>query len=165
MKNPSKVKLILTALLITPLFCFTTTTTAPAFAKEDDNSNPVCGNANVPLEIQAASGCPDAKTDLADPSTIVGNVIKAVVGVLGLVAIVVIVYGGVQYMTSTGDSGKTKKARETIIYAAVGLVICALAFAITQFVIDSINNSSSQQIPDASRGNDYNLPVKATNNP
>ena len=63
------------------------------------------------------------------------NIINAVIGVLGLVAVVVIILGGVQYMTSTGDAGKVKKAKDTILYGVIGLVICILAFAIVNFVI------------------------------
>lgn len=62
-------------------------------------------------------------------------VINGVIGVLGLVAVVVIIIGGVNYMTSSGDSGKVKKAKDTILYGLIGLVVCVLAFAIVNFVI------------------------------
>lgn len=70
-----------------------------------------------------------------DLETSVGTIISAIIGVLGVIAVVVIIYGGVQYMTSSGDSGKVKKAKDTILYGVIGLIICALAFAITNFVI------------------------------
>ena len=60
---------------------------------------------------------------------------------LGLVAVIFIVMGGVQYMTSSGDATKLKKAKDTILYACIGLVVAALAFAITQFAINTINSS------------------------
>ena len=66
--------------------------------------------------------------------TVIG-IINAVIGVLGLVAVVVVIIGGVQYMTSSGDAGKVKKAKDTILYGIIGLVICILAFAIVNFVI------------------------------
>lgn len=68
----------------------------------------------------------------------VSGIIKAVIGVLGLVCVIVIILGGVNYMTSTGDAGKVKKAKDTILYGVIGLVICVLAFAIVQFVLDNI---------------------------
>lgn len=71
----------------------------------------------------------------------IGNIISAVIGILGLACVVIIIVGGVQYMTSSGDSGKVKKAKDTILYGVVGMVICVLAFAITQFVIGAINGS------------------------
>lgn len=69
---------------------------------------------------------------------LIGNItaiLNAVIGVLGIVAVIVIILGGVQYMTSTGDAAKVKKAKDTILYGIIGLVICVLAFAIVNFVI------------------------------
>ena len=65
-------------------------------------------------------------------------IINAVVGVLALVCVIVIIIGGVNYMTSSGDAGKVKKAKDTILYGVIGLVICVLAFAIVNFVIKNI---------------------------
>lgn len=70
--------------------------------------------------------------------TDVTNIINMVIGVLGLACVVVLIIGGVNYMTSSGDTGKVKKAKDTILYAIIGLVICVLAFAIVNFVIGSI---------------------------
>ncbi len=66
------------------------------------------------------------------------NIINGIVGVLGLAAVIIIILGGVQYMTSTGDAGKVKKAKDTILYGIIGLVVCVLAFAIVNFVILNI---------------------------
>ena len=66
------------------------------------------------------------------------DIINAVIGVLGLLCVVVVIIGGVSYMTSSGDTGKVKKAKDTILYGIIGLIICALAFAIVNFVIVNI---------------------------
>ena len=66
------------------------------------------------------------------------NIINAVIGVLGIVCVVVIIIGGINYMTSAGDAGKVKKAKDTILYGVIGLVICVLAFAIVNFVLANI---------------------------
>lgn len=71
------------------------------------------------------------------PDTIIG-ILNGIVGVLAVICVIVIVIGGVQYMTSSGDAGKVKKAKDTILYALIGLVICALAAAIVNFVIAKI---------------------------
>ena len=57
--------------------------------------------------------------------------------VAGIVAVVFIIKGGIEYVISRGDPGKTQKAMREIIYAIVGLVIVLLAAAITTFVINS----------------------------
>ena len=64
--------------------------------------------------------------------------LNAIIGALGIVCVGIIIFGGVQYMTSTGDSGKVKKAKDTILYGVIGLVICALAAVIVNFVISNI---------------------------
>lgn len=66
------------------------------------------------------------------------SIVNAVVGVLALVCVIVIIIGGVNYMTSSGDAGKVKKAKDTILYGVIGLVVCVLAFAIVNFVIVNI---------------------------
>jgi len=56
--------------------------------------------------------------------------------VMGMVAVIMIVVGGVRYTTSNGDSSAIKSAKDTILYAVVGLVVAMMAFAIVNFVID-----------------------------
>ena len=70
-------------------------------------------------------------------TSIIG-IINAIIAVLGIVAVVVIIIGGISYMTSSGDAGKVKKAKDTILYGVIGLVICVLAFAIVNFVIGNL---------------------------
>lgn len=74
---------------------------------------------------------------------IVTNIINAVIGVLGIIAVIVIIMGGVNYMTSSGDAAKVKKAKDTILYGVIGLIVCVLAFAIVNFVIVNILNNAA----------------------
>ena len=101
---------------------------------EEGIDTSVCDLSSVPEDVKIAAGC-DTDQNLKKPEAVVGNIIQAVVGMLGIVAIIMIIYGGVNYMTSAGDPGKTKKAKDIILYACIGLIICVLAFAITNFVI------------------------------
>ena len=66
------------------------------------------------------------------------NIITAIIGILGIVCVVVMIMGGVSYMTSAGDAGKVKKAKDTILYGLIGLIVCALAFALANFIITSV---------------------------
>lgn len=68
-------------------------------------------------------------------TTTVIAIINGVIGVLGLAAVVIIIIGGINYMTSSGEAAKVKKAKDTILYGIIGLIICILAFAIVNFVI------------------------------
>jgi hypothetical protein len=70
------------------------------------------------------------------------NVIKTVVSVLsyivGVAAVIMIIIGGLRYVTSGGDSNNISSAKNTIIYAIVGLVIAALAQVIVRFVLHKV---------------------------
>ena len=67
----------------------------------------------------------------------VNNIINVVIGVIGFVAVAFIIFGGIQYTTSAGDPGKVKKAKDTILYGIIGLVVAMLAYAIVNFVLSS----------------------------
>lgn len=84
-----------------------------------------------------AAGC-DSNASKNQIANIVVNVLNAIIAISGLVAVVFIVVGGVGYMTSTGDPARIKKAKDTILYACVGLVVCVLAFAIVNWTISAI---------------------------
>lgn len=73
--------------------------------------------------------------DLTKIITIVINVFSVIVGV---VAVFMIVVGGFRYVTSNGDSNNITSAKNTILYAIVGLIIVAMAQAIVQFVLNRI---------------------------
>ena len=70
------------------------------------------------------------------------NIINVIIAVLGIVAVIFVIVGAVQYITSQGDPGKMNKARDTIIYAILGVVLAGLAFAIVNFVLANLFNGS-----------------------
>jgi predicted permease len=60
--------------------------------------------------------------------------------IVGAVAIIMIIYGGFRYITSGGESGRVGNAKNTLIYAIIGLIIVALAQLIVHFVLNQTNN-------------------------
>jgi amino acid transporter len=133
MKN-KVIKLIVAAIVAIGLTGLISTPTYATY-------NNICDTDASP-EIKAASGCPGttSPTDIKDATT---GILNGIIGILAIVAVVVIIIGGVQYMVSTGDSAKTKKAKDTILYACIGLIICALAAVIVNFVIVNLINNNS----------------------
>lgn len=73
----------------------------------------------------------------ADNSTVT-TVLSLLFGIMGAVAFLIIVIAGLRFTLSRGDPGAINKARNTIIYAAVGLVLAMLAFTIVRFTARSI---------------------------
>lgn len=68
----------------------------------------------------------------------VANGITVAFVMAAIVAVILIIIGGVNYAMSQGDPSKTKKAKDTIIYSMIGLVVVALAFAIVRFIVDKL---------------------------
>jgi hypothetical protein len=79
--------------------------------------------------------CGATKTD--DAQNILKNVINTLLVVLGMIAVIMIVIGGIRYTTSNGDANQTKSAKDTIMYAVIGLVVAIFAFAIVNFVLNA----------------------------
>lgn len=63
------------------------------------------------------------------------NALNIAYFVAGIVAVIVIIIGGIMYATSSGEAGALTKAKNMILYSIVGLVVILLASAITNFVI------------------------------
>lgn len=89
-----------------------------------DGSNVKIPNKDIdPNDSQALSGT-------------IQNIMQFVFGALGAIAVLIIVIAGLQYVISAGDPQKVNKAKNTIIYALVGLAIAILSYAIVAFVFE-----------------------------
>jgi hypothetical protein len=115
-----------------------------------------CTRADLSSKEQIQCGACNAAgtTTTCDPSSASGSLtqtIKDVIQILsviaGAAAVVMIVVGGFRYVTSSGNAEATKSARNTIVYALVGLVIIALAQIIVHFTLNSVVNPSSSASP------------------
>lgn len=84
------------------------------------------------------AACPDPAAAGSNVNDIVATVINIFSWVVGVVSVIMIIYGGFKYITSGGDAGGVTAAKNTILYAIVGLVIVALAQVIVQFVLTKL---------------------------
>lgn len=78
-----------------------------------------------------------------DLPTTIASLIRVVLGVLGIIAVVIILIGGFKWMTSGGNDEKVKSARKVMTSGIIGLVIVLSAFAIAQFVLSSVVTATS----------------------
>jgi hypothetical protein len=94
------------------------------------------------VPCDAATGTSAACNAGGDPITGSGGAIAKVTTLIayiaGIAAIITIIVGGVMYVLSQGDSGKIKAARDTVLYAVIGLVVIILARTIIIFVIGKV---------------------------
>jgi len=104
-------------------------------AQDDIRKNLKCGT-NLDT---AVGNCND---QVGAGTTGVNKLIKDIINIfsiiVGVVSVIMIIWGGFQYISSGGDSGKVGNAKNTIIYAIIGLIVVALAQFIVQFVLDKV---------------------------
>lgn len=99
--------------------------------------------------VSLAENCTVEGACVSNVDQMVIGAINWVISVVGVVSAIFVVYGGISYMTSAGDPGKLKKAKDTILYACIGLIIVALAWIISGFVsglIRDANNSNTASL-------------------
>ena len=95
-------------------------------------STGLCTGANLTTTPQ--NNC-DANASGTTVNTLIATVINILSLVVGVVAVIMIIIGGLKYITSGGDSGNISGAKNTILYAIIGLVFVALAQVIVRFVL------------------------------
>ncbi len=121
--------MLVTALAITSLVA---PLAVPAVVHADDLKGSL--NCGTQLDLNGTACAPDPGSDTKVNDTVkLGlNLFSAIVGIISVVMIIV---GGIRYITSGGDSGKVSAAQNTVLYAVIGLVVVALAQIIVQFVL------------------------------
>ena len=93
------------------------------------------------VSAQVSKGIDTATTSEMQGKSIDGKdgLIKTVVNVLlwavGILSVIMIIFSGFRYITSSGDASKTKSAQNTLIYSVVGLIVAIMAWAIVNMVI------------------------------
>lgn len=92
---------------------------------------------------KATASCSPAGANEDSLDALIAKIIDIISVIVGIIAVVMIIIGGFKYITSGGDSGKVTSAKNTIIYAIVGLVIVALA----QFIVKFVLGQSSSLVP------------------
>ena len=70
-----------------------------------------------------------------DLKQVIINIVKILLGFLGLIAVLIVLYGGFQWMTAAGNEEKVSSARATLTAGLIGLIIILAAYAIAAFVI------------------------------
>ena len=77
-----------------------------------------------------------------DVNTTIGNIINIVLGFLGVIAVIIVLFGGFKWMTAGGNDDKVGEAKKLLVAGVIGLAIIFSAYAITSFVLTSLVNAS-----------------------
>ncbi len=90
----------------------------PSSASDEENQD-----LNLPNPLQTT-----------DVSELAGRIIKAILGLVGVFALVMFIYGGMLWMTSGGSEEKVKRGRDTLVWAMAGLALIFFSYAILEFL-------------------------------
>ncbi len=111
---------------------------------EGENVSPVVGtggNASQPGPAPVSPG-PTLTNPLGDNNLsvggLIGRVINSIMGIVGSLALLMFVYGGLVWMTSSGSQEKVKKGKDILLWSAVGLVVIFGAYALTSIIINVV---------------------------
>ncbi|MBC7707772.1 hypothetical protein H7Y63_00940 [Polaromonas sp.] len=111
----------------------------------------VCQGTNIATsdtgDAGSGSECTEAGGGTASVSglyKLAANVVNIFSIIVGIIAVLMIIFGGFKYITSGGDSGNVSGAKNTLIYAIVGLIIVALAQFIVRFVLNTADKAGGQ---------------------
>jgi len=104
---------------------------------------PLCNGVELNFNTSSSGGCTSAQGSDQKLTGIIKTVINIISVIVGVVAVIMIVFGGLKYITSGGESSNVSSAKNTILYAIIGLVIVALAQFIVRFVLDKSLNAGN----------------------
>ena len=124
MKQISKAKVLAAVMCLAMVFTVASPVSLPVYADAKDE---------VKKGADMTNSGGSAKQDLPDVITTIINVMLFIAGAL---AVIMIIYGGIRYITAHGDEKQVKVAKDTIVYSVVGLIIAIIAYALVTFIFD-----------------------------
>ena len=100
---------------------------------------------NPSASLDSTAGAAGLNTSETSLASIIGSIIYAILGFLGVIFIILTIYGGFLWMTARGNADQTKKARGIIVSAVIGVIIITASFVITAFVLSAIGVSVGER--------------------
>ncbi len=124
MKQISKAKVLAAVMCLAMVFTAVSPVSLPVYADSRDEAQ------NGAKLVDGGSG---SNQNLPDIITTIINVMLFIAAAL---AVIMIIYGGIRYITAHGDEKQVKVAKDTIVYSVAGLIIAILAYALVTFIFD-----------------------------
>ena len=125
MKQISKAKVLAAVMCLAMVFTAASLVSLPVYADSRDEAQNGADMAN---------GGGGSNQNLPDIITTIINVMLFIAGAL---AVIMIIYGGIRYITAHGDEKQVKVAKDTIVYSVAGLIIAILAYALVTFIFNT----------------------------
>lgn len=114
---------------------------APLFGATPVNAQAACTN-DASGGLAGGANCAkgeDQQADLFGPSGIFKTITDVLLFIIGAISVIMLIIGGIRYTVSNGDSAAVTSAKNTILYAVIGIVVAILAYALVNFVVSSFS--------------------------
>lgn len=113
---------------------------APPLTSQQKTESELCTSASPTNTYNASTGkCTTDGKELTDGTdSYLSTFVNLILFIAGAVAVIVIIVGGIRYITSTGDAMRIKQAKDTVLYGIVGLVIALIAYAIVNTLVNQL---------------------------
>ena len=100
------------------------------------------GTLDVAAQIDLTPAQPDnVPTELDGDSGVFKTVVNILLFIIGLISVIMLIWGGIRYTTSGGNANSVTAAKNTIMYAIIGLVVAIFAYAIVNWVVGELGAS------------------------
>lgn len=129
------------SLLVLTAFSLSLSVTLPAYAQTDSSCDASTGSISEGAECVKPT---NAATNLFGENSVFVTVTNVLLFVIGAVAVIMLIIGGVRYVVSAGDQAAVTGAKNTIMYAIIGIVVAFLAYAAVNFVSSQLQSSTSE---------------------
>ena len=129
--------------LLSAITLFVGVAAVPAYAQtaQQQIDSGLCSGANLQFTDNPTGGCVGGSDATTQLNNLVHTIINILSAVVGIIAVIMIIIGGLRYITSGGSDTSVTGAKNTILYAVIGLIIVALAQLIVRFVLNKVTNS------------------------
>ena len=132
----SMIKKMSQGLLLGPALVLGLSFVAPtASAQTTANCNPATGGASGGADCAQGTGTPNS---LFASGGIFQTIVNVLLFLVGAIAVIMLIFGGIRYVTSGGDQNSVTAAKNTIMYAIIGIIVAILAYAVVNFVLTSL---------------------------
>lgn len=132
-----KILISISAFLLLTLTILSISVTVSAQEVTEEIQNGLCAGANLDFS-NTWNACDQENNALDRVSTIIRRIVNLLSIVVGVVAVIMIIIGGFRYVTSGGSDASVTGAKNTILYAVIGLIIVALAQLLVNFVLSNL---------------------------
>jgi hypothetical protein len=108
--------------------CFPPCTFTPGSGPTGESQNPT-GDGTVTLPNPLGE---------SDPRVLIGQVVRVALGIVGSLALLLFLYGGLMWLTSSGNTERIKHGRDTLVWSTIGLIVIFSSYAVVNFIIQSV---------------------------